>query len=220
MKKIFLGVAIVFGLTANSQEIDKQVDDNRTVFNGIRSFGGFMGVSSKVGDVNGQSALLAGVEFAAVLSSQINIGFVGYGLTTHVESDASDSYDNPYDIHMGYGGLLIEPVIASKRMVHLSFPIILGVGGAGTHKSMKTINQIRKANNDLTDRDNVEFYRHETDVILVGEPGINLEINLLKNMRLNLGGSYRYVYDSQIEDVSDEELSGPMVSAGLRFGWF
>ncbi len=217
MKKLAL-IALTFGLIGQfkAQEISKEITEDRTVFQGIKSFGGFIGLTAKTGDINGQSALLVGGELSAVFSSQLNIGFAGYGLTTNVESDSYDEDGKKYNIHMGYGGLLIEPVIASKRMIHFTVPMVFGVGGAGTHRSFQHPHEFE----DVQDEDRIEYRQFETDVILVAEPGLNMEINLLKNVRLDIGASYRYVYDSQIEQISDQELSGFTGNVSLKLGWF
>lgn len=215
MKKTVIAIALL-SLMGRSigQEIKKELKNDRTVFGSSNSLGGFIGFTSKVGDINGQTSLMVGGQISGVFSSKFNIGFAGYGLTTNVDSDTYDEKGELYELHMGYGGLLIEPVIASKSMVHITVPIFLGLGGAGTH---------RQFNHPLTSDEIENFekkYEFETDVILVAEPGLNIEVNLLKNVRLDLGASYRYVYDSNVKGINDQELSGISGNVSLKFGWF
>lgn len=212
MKKTIIAFSIV--LICSSVFGQRTNQEDRTVFGGSRSFGGFLGFSAKAGDINGQASLMAGMELAAVFSSSFNVGFVGYGLTTNVDADTYDDEGKLYEIHFGYGGLLLEPVIASRSMVHVTFPLVLGVGGAGTHK---------RFNRPLKSEDFEDFekkYDAETDVVLVVEPGLSIEINLLRNVRLDMGASYRYVYDSNIPEIEDKELSGISGNVSLKFGWF
>ena len=215
MKKIIIAI-FLFSLMGKTmgQELKKEEKHDRTVFGNVSSFGGFMAFSTKVGDINGQSSLMVGGEIAGVFSSKFNFGIAGYGLTTNVDADSYDSNGELYEIHFGYGGLLLEPVIASEKMVHVSLPIILGVGGAGLHR--RSNHKLKSENSEyLKDK-----YDYDTDVVLVAEPGLNLEINLFKNIRLDIGATYRYVYDSKVKEIRDQELSGISGNVRLKFGWF
>lgn len=192
----------------------KQENDVKTLFDSKGSFGGFLGFNMKVGDVNGQSALLLGGSISSVFSSKVNIGLAGYGLTTHVDGDTYDQEGELYQLDMGYGGLLIEPVIANKEVVHLTVPLILGAGGAGLRRDRFPRPQDPNGNNDNY------YYHHESDAFVVIEPGLNVEINLMQNIRMGIGASYRYIYDNDLEGLSDSELSGFTGNIGFKFGWF
>ena len=207
---------VLFQLNAQETDQKSRSTENQevqTLFSNNGSFGGFLMTGVKAGVVNGKSALLVGGAVLAVFSSKLNIGFAGYGLVTETEADTYSPNGKLYKLDMGYGGLILEPVIGNRKLVHITVPVLLGVGGAG----LRSNNNVRDSIEDDFDR---EFEYDESDLFLVAEPGINLELNLIKNIRLNLGASYRQVYDSNLEGISSEELSGFTGSVGLKFGWF
>ena len=73
--------------------------------------------------------------------------------------------------------MYVEPIIMPKFPVHLSFPILFGVGG---------ISYVTKDANDYHNM--VE----DSEVFLIAEPAAELEFNLTRNFRLALGASYRF----------------------------
>jgi hypothetical protein len=212
MKKIIIGVMSImtFGFVSG-QESDKEEKEIKTLFSGVESTGFYFGYKTKIGDLNGESSLMLGGELAMVMSSKFNVGFVGYGLITNVDADTYAGNAEKLSLHFGYGGFLLDPVIASKSMVHITVPVIVGVGYAGVHLKEEFFKDFGKEDYE---------YESKTDAILVVEPGMNVEINLFKHVRLGLGASYRYVYDSNVNEISDEELSGMSGNVSLKFGWF
>jgi hypothetical protein len=198
-----------------TQQVVDEPEEARTLIGGIESFGGFLGVGVKAGDINGQAGLLVGGELCGVFSHRMNIGLAGYGLATEVHGDTRDPDGELWKLDMGYGGILLEPVIAHKSIVHLTVPVLLGVGGAGLRDDH--YRPVRQG----TDQDMDEFDSwEETDVFLVAEPGLNVELNLFKYARLDLGATYRYIYDNNLQGLSDKELSGFTGSVTLKLGWF
>ena len=193
---------------AHAQNIIKEPSEANTLFNSGESIGGFIGFRTKVGDVNDESGLFVGGEIAAVFSHRMNIGFAGYGLVTEIDADTRGQDGELFQLNMGYGGLFLEPVIGSNKIVHLTLPIIIGAGGVGlTHERFISTNH------------NHEFIE-DTDAFFIIEPGLNMQINLLKYVRLDVGLTYRHIDGTNIEEVTDDELGGLTVGMGLRFGWF
>ena len=214
-KNLLFTSLILIGAQLFAQEEEqkeKRTTEVNTVFASNGSFGGFLSFDSKVGDINGQSSLMVGGKLSAVFSSQMNIGIVGYGLVTDLDANTYDEDDQLFKVEMGYGGLLLEPVIANSKLIHLTTPLILGVGGIGLRRD-----NWEKINDDNSLEEN---YHDDIDTFLVFEPGLNAELNLFRNVRLNLGASYRYVYDSNIDGISDGQLSGFAANIGLKLGWF
>jgi len=180
-----------------------------TLLNQKTSFGGFLGLSSKVADVNGQTALLTGGQLAMVLNHSLNIGLVGYGLVTDVNANYIDVSGRDYFFEMGYGGLLVEPVIRPNKLVHISFPVILGGGWAGV-----TDERFYEAGFNY-DHDVVE-----SDVFWVVEPSVNVEVNIWKIARIGFGMGYRYLGDTNFENTTDADMSGLSGNVTFKLGWF
>lgn len=67
-------------------------------------------------------------------------------------------------------------------------------------------------------RGRVEF-GDTKDRILVMQPTAGLEINVFRWFHLGLDGGYRFVSDSSTPGLSDQDLSGWMAQATLKFGF-
>ncbi|MBU6340295.1 MAG: hypothetical protein KGS48_02265 [Bacteroidetes bacterium] len=72
---------------------------------------------------------------------------------------------------------------------------------------------------------NVDFGRGKmrlgdvNDRVVLIQPAVGVEINVFRWFRLGLEGGYRFVQDSDIPEISDNNLSGPFGQASLRFGF-
>lgn len=115
---------------------------------------------------------------------------------------------------MGYGGLFIEPVLFSKKAVHFSIPLLFGAGGIGE-------SEMRLLNIDQIDNPyyNDPVYLN-SDFFLVFEPGLNMELNLLRFVRMYGGFSYRFMNGVNLPNTDLNRLSGLSGNIGFRFGWF
>jgi len=135
-------------------------------------------------------------------------GFVGTGFVNNLENldnyvYTSDSNNN-LSLGGGYGGLVFEPMLFPLKPIHLSFPVILGVGGAASFD---------------------DFYgsyvnESDADVFYVVEPGVELEINFTKWMRFAIYGTYRYTSDISIENIAPDALRNYSIGATVKVGLF
>lgn len=188
-------------------------DEMETVFKNDRSVGVFVGFGAKLTELQGQPAMLNGGEVNLVIGRALNLGVVGYGLSSSVFSRDVVEPGDSYHFSMGYGGLNIEPVFYSKKMIHFTVPIIVGAGGV-TQSESKYLS--------LEYGDEPVFVEdpYRSDAFLILEPGLNAEVNLFRFMRLTAGASYRLISDVQIPGVSQKKTEGLSAHVGLRFGWF
>jgi hypothetical protein len=216
MKKTLIVLFTLLSIQGFTQETTVETSMNmrtgnemNTLFNNGRVTGGFLGLVSKPADLNGQPAYFAGAHAAVVIGHNFNIGIVGYGLISDVESNYTDIDQNPYYIETGYGGLFFEPVIGSNRVFHFSAPVILGAGVAGIHRYRYWDNY------DYNDNEFVD-----SDLYFVVEPAVNLEVNVFKVLRIAAGVGYRYISDSNLFQMSNDDMSGFTGNITLKVGWF
>ena len=148
-----------------------------------------------------------------VISHSLNLGFIGYGLVNPVKSGRVFTDGSTSVLNMGYGGINIEPVILSRKIVHLSFPITLGVGGiAETRKSY--------LNNDYSSSNYVDSEVLDSDFFTIAEPGVQIELNVFKWMRIGAGASYRFTGGVDLPSFNSGDLDGMSANMTLRLGWF
>jgi hypothetical protein len=193
----------------------------RTLFGGGREMdhGGWGGPTTHFTRVMGREALLVGARGGWLIDHVITIGLAGHGLVTDVPNGSYDTYRlakgdslrQGSQFRMGYGGLLIEPIIAPMSPLHVSFPIIVGAGGCGYETYTR-----HPVQNEFDD------FRYSDDfqAFFVVEPGIELELNLIKLVRLGIGASYRYTTDLHLPETSKEALRGLNAGLTVKVGRF
>ena len=164
-----------------------------------------------------QDALLVGGRGGWLIDHRVTIGLAGQGLTTPVYNKAYDTFlvENgelpKYKsiLNMGYGGLLIEPIIGYRSPLHVSLPIIIGAGGIGYQYFSALPPQV----------DHLKYDDH-SQAFFVVEPGIELEMNIIPLVRLGLGASYRYTSDIDLPETPKDALHGFNAGASIKIGKF
>lgn len=180
---------------------------------GIGHHGFFVAPAVQLGPAQGTGRLWVGGRVAYQVNHRVALGFGGYGLTTEprVADLASAPVGSQPRLSGGYGGFLLEYTVAPAALVHVSFPLIVGAGGAGYswHGPLSSTNGIE---NDPWD--NI----YDADAFFVVEPGVNVEVNLTRFLRLTTGAAYRYVDDLKLERTTSRDLTGLTLSVGLKGG--
>lgn len=169
----------------------------QTLISGHVDHGGFGGMSLKFTEFDDQFALLIGGKGGWIVNHSIVLGGAGYGLVTNVDAPSSRYY-----LNVGYGGGIMEFVVASDRLFHLSAGVLIG-GGAITYRDW-----------------DYEIIRHTEDAFFVLEPGADLVLNVAPGFRIGLGVSYRFMHDVDLFGLTDDSMSGPSASLTLKFGHF
>ena len=222
-KSIILVLAMCIAAFAMAQN-EEQSDDQElnTIFSGKKiTHGGYGGMSVNYSQLGGRDALLVGARGAWIINHGIGIGIGGYGITNDIRSDLYGD-GSQFQLAGGYGGLLIEPIIAAKSPVHVSLPVIIGAGGIAYVYSpwASAGSQYENA------------YTLDADAFFVVEPGVELELNMVRFFRISLGAYYRYTSDVALtyykyaidgahELVTENpDLKGFSFGLTLKFGKF
>ncbi|MFQ6114725.1 MAG: hypothetical protein ACE5NG_11715, partial [bacterium] len=129
------------------------------------------------------------------------IGGGGYGLVTNIEANKV-SFSQAAFLNLGYGGVVLEYIPESNKLIHFSFNTLIGAGGV-----------------NYRDRNfNINFAQWDT--FFVAEPGVNLILNVTRHFRLGLGASFRFIDGVDLEGLSDSDVSGASASVLFKFGKF
>jgi hypothetical protein len=209
MKKVIIILALFFiSLPVLAQE--------ETLFDGKFENGGFGGPALKVTSIDKTASLMMGGRGAWLINHTIGIGGGGYGLATNINLKTPDGKD--LRMEFGYGGLILEYVYNSNSYIHFTAQTLIGGGSAGW-------------------RDDDDYYydndqRHNTyarDYFFVIEPEVNVEFNIVKWLRIDLGLGYRIIsgLDSKltysgttIKSLESKDLSGLSGVLTFKFGLF
>ncbi len=220
MKRIIMIIILAYAATAifaqNEQQKTSSGDDLKTVFgkSAPLKLGWFAGIDPGYTRFDGRDAWLVGVSAGVILNHNFSLGLTGRGWLNQDGlfypniTDTAGAYFNG-----GYGGLLLEYTLFPKSMVHVTFPVLIG-GGWATYVTNLEYDEWK---GDEMDRCHQTL---DSDAFFVVEPGIRVEINLQKFMRLNAGVSYRYAGNLQLINTPSTLMNNFTATIGLKFGKF
>jgi hypothetical protein len=192
--KIYAIVLLVLILTGTALARDE------TLLGGEIESGGYGALVVKFGHIKGEGGVFVGVQGGWIVSHTLVIGGGGYGLANNIRVEDGVCPR----LGFGYGGLLLEYIIASDKLAHASLQALIGAGGVNYHGGECT-------EDDPTGDDNL---------FLVLEPGANLMVNLHNYVRIGIGAAYRYVDGVDYGDLSHSDLSGFTGQLIFKFGYF
>lgn len=208
---------IIALLLSTGAEIFAQSNTNgetETLFGGDNVHtGGYGGVEVKSGIVNGLWGLFVGGKGGAIYNKVISLGAAGYALTSNhnINGFMVDGVQTPALLRTGYGGLYVEYINSSDKLIHITLNTLVGAGWAGI---TKPFNKINKHNSDE------DSWVYENGVYFIVEPGVNIDMNITSFMRIGIGGSYRIVQGLDMPIIRDADLSGLTTSITFKFGKF
>lgn len=191
-----------------AQENNQQMSTLFGGTNGSIHHGGWGGLYFGYTQISDKDTYLMGARGGWLINHRFTIGLAGSGFISD-----RDYYgivpDRAVSLAGGYGGLFLEAVIFPFSPVHLTIPITIGAGGVAY-----TSNNWREGDYSY------ENYTYDSDAYFLLEPGLEIELNLIKFMRFAVGGSYRYTSDVNMINSSPEMLKGFNGHFTLKFGSF
>ena len=195
-----------------SQENQRQRRDPgevQTLFDPRSGSGGYGAFTIGYSQIDGRDALLIGGRGEWVIGHGFGLGIGGYGFVNDPIYNAVD--DLNYSLAGGYGGLVMEPIIMGWFPVHISLPVLIGVGAvANTSYSA----------NWYDPYEYWDGYLEEATAFFVAEGRVELEFNLVRFFRLALFGGYRYTTDIIMENTASDALRGWTAGMTFKFGSF
>ncbi len=171
--------------------------------------GFYFGLHSEYSQIDGYDAFGAGGTFAIIANHGLAIGFSGKGFFSE-PYEVSEITHTSRSYAGGYGGILIEPILFPKYPVHISFPILLG--GGGIARSVLY--------NYYYPYEYTTVYVENAEAFMIAEPGIEVEFNVARWMRLGLGASYRFTTTFEPSSFDSNPLNGFTGGFSLKFGKF
>ncbi|MCP4158329.1 MAG: hypothetical protein GY757_62095 [bacterium] len=184
--------------TVEKEKKEKNTDE--TLFKGRHRNGGYGALMLKGMSINSSFGTLIGARGAWVVNKSLAIGGGGYALIG--QGDIFDGFfedSNEYRAEMAYGGLFIELIANSRKLLHVTLGTLIGAGVVAQN-----------------DRDNdYDGDRDEAEVFFVVEPEVSLMLNVSRNFRIGLNISYRHVAGVDCDWTSNSDLGG--LGGGLVF---
>jgi hypothetical protein len=191
--------AVVLNITAQTKV------EAKTLFgNGKPHIGYFINPSCQFGNFTGATAVMPGIGAGVILNNKYSLNIL-YKFTVTENTPAGEA--NQLYLHGQWFGLKAEYSLKPEGIVHLNFPLEIGAG---------------EIEFDLKDS-----YENNQFIIPPGEdwfaylePGVAVEINLQKYIKLNLSAGYRFVSDVIFRNITEKDLNGFTFATGLKIGLF
>lgn len=182
----------------------------QTVFKPGKS-GGYGAITNSFTTINGKYANLAGFYGGWYVNKKFLIGIGASAVTNDIPVLPANSTIPGVDMSYAYGqfGLVTEYVVASDKMLHVGFHLFTGAGFTAQYQRSNWDNDYEPNQSNL-----------DENFFTVVEPGIQVELNLLKWMRFSPGVSYRATFGSDATGLSDNDLSNLSYNLTLKFGKF
>lgn len=227
MKKLLVIVFILsFSLPSSAQKIQKQDD---TLIGEVNSVGFYFSPVLKYGRVDDididafrndtTNIYYIGGQLGFVLNHKLVIGLSGYGLLTDASDYGLSSLDTS-NYKLYYGGLFLKYILMPHSMLHFSVHSLFGAG----RFHYEDTEELYYAYNFRGPRGRFSNYYNdyniEKDSFYVFEPGVDVMLNLHKNIRIGVGMSYRYVKGLESEFLNDKDLVGITTQALIKIGTF
>ncbi|MFH0760804.1 MAG: hypothetical protein V2A67_04815 [Bacteroidota bacterium] len=166
-----------------------------------------------------KNVFLMGLSFGVTFNRFLTIGLTGYGIINSCELlykvEVPDNLDKRYkdcNLYGGYGGLNLEFTVLPRAPVHVTFPILIGIGG------LTYLYQPDKNTYDYNwGSENIDW-----DIFFVVQPGVRVELNIVKFFRIGVGASYRYTPDLDLIKTTSSAININQFNANLslKFGKF
>jgi len=210
MKKLLISISAILLLTVASiaQNDSIRPDEIKTLFGSHPHSNGFyVGLGGGYSQIDGQNAFTTTFRSAWIIDHSFAIGLAATGFSNDLYVGHSSETEF-FSIQGGYAGLLLQPVIFPKFPVHVSFPVLLGAGGAASVSTY--YNEPWDAYWEMQDE---TFY-------FIVEPAAEVELNLIRWIRLSAGVSYRLTSPVNLQGYSNDVLRGLSGNVTLSFGKF
>jgi len=194
-----LAIANDFTDSNNAIRLVPREKEDETLISGKLDFGAYFGPIVKFSKINNEFAVLIGGRAGLLIDHKFLIGAGGYGLANEIPVNNIWPNDD-YLLELGYGGLVLEYILRSRKLAHLSFHTLIGGGSLCLCDGW--------------------YQPWDHDAFFVFEPGLDLMLNVTKRFRIGVGGSYRFTSGVNLNGLRDEEISGPSAALTLKFGHF
>jgi len=197
---------IVSPFDEQQTEPEKKNREMKTLFRPGRKQGFYGSMSTAYSPIDNKDGLTFSARGTWLIDRSFGLGFGGTGFRNNIEQIESwpiyTSSSAGKTLTGGYAGVIVEPILLPRLPVHLSFPILLGLGAASTYDPLL-----------------YHYYQIE-DIFFIAEPHVELEFNLTCFARVAIYGSYRFASSLKIENVSSSALNGYSAGFILKLGLF
>ncbi len=213
MKRIVLALSILllsiysFSQIVEDEDVKKRgkSDEIITLIGRSDEIGGYGGLSVLYSQIDSKDAFVFGARGGLIMGHMFALGIGGKGFVN--DSHLDNMLGRNVSLAGGYGGMFFEPIILPRLPVHLSIPVLVGIGG------------VAYASVDVREWED-EYFVEDSETFLVVEPGIEMELNITRFFRFTMGAYYRYTSEIELMNTDKDVLNGFSFGVNFKFGKF
>jgi hypothetical protein len=168
--------------------------------------------------INGGFQPSGGGSVSLLFNEKFAIGVAGYSIHPQNNLVAGDTRTRGH-----VAGLQLEYTAKNSKMFHVSFPLLVGMGRASADTLLSTTSVYAGSRGGHGGkgygRDNDNHDGNRTSFVVI-QPGVNLEVNVLKYLTLFGGVNYRLAVNSSSSILTNDKLSGLGFQVGIKTGVF
>lgn len=210
-KMMFLCATLSLVWSVNLMAQDSTKSEMKTVFGGkktklkVNYLGLYLAPEYQYGQVGSGTTSLGGAALMLQFNKKFAIGATGFGSFRNRQNT---------DLNAQFGGFKMEYTVMPNAAVHVSFPLVIGVGGNGFDFD----DDDRGGRGRDRDFDDIFDDDNRYNMSRIIQPGINVEANLSRYAKFYVGANYRFAFNHHSTNTTD--LSGFAANAGLKLGIF
>lgn len=212
MKKVFFSMTVAcFAMAFNGAA----QDTTHTLIKLIKpqSIGLYVAPEFSYGQLRSDMTSFGGASAMLVLNKKWAIGAMAQMSLDDVFVPKAVS---PLAVQSMVMGGKIEYTPRPDALIHVSFPLMIG-GGEASADSVRA-----EKGHDWNDNLGHDNGDHNGNSFVVVQPGIHLEMNLMRYAKIYVGANYRlsFLSDNQTALLPANTMQGFSISAGLKMGLF
>ncbi len=210
--KVIIITALITQTAVAQDETSKQ-----TLLSGkIQKIGIIASLSGQYVSLTGGFRPATGGSLSLLFNEKFSIGLGGY----HVQNPNAVVGD--LTTRGSVGGLQLQYITKPSKLVHVAFPLLIGVGYASSDTLTSRGERGNKGKRGKNDWGGWDVSKSSSNNATFGviQPGINVEVNVLKYLSIYAGANYRIALNSSSTILPNNKLSGLGLEVGVKGGLF
>jgi hypothetical protein len=205
-----LAVAVLFSLISTLNLSAQDTTHTLLKFRKPESIGIYVAPEFQYGSLNGNFTSFGGGSLMLMINNRFAFGVTGQ---SSVGNTFLSTNSIPLFVRSRFGGGKMEYSLNPSSAIHITLPLLVGVGEIQAD-SISSRPRFFGGRND--------FYSRRGNSYVVIQPGVNVEANLLKFMKLFVGANYRFsiLNNNNSTVLPSTALQGLSISAGIKVGIF
>jgi hypothetical protein len=222
MKKLILAFTIASKMFANQLQAQ---DTTTTLLKlpKINYLGLYVAPEMQYGQLKNNFTGFGGNSFMLLINKKLGVGITA---TSSLSNNYSPSGVSPLYLHSRFTGLKLEYVLNGNKAVHFTFPIVIGMASTSADSANLANGEHNKIyNNDSIVNRSKNMHKgfamgSKSNYAFV-QPGIQIETNVLKFLKIYAGATYRFAWkDAQTNTLPVSTVQGFSANVGVKVGLF